>query len=149
MEIVNMNKKYIDKYAELFMQVFNGEPWNDKWTEETAEKRILNIMNTDTFVGFSMVESGRVVGIICGQEEQFYDGLHFQIQEFCIRKEKQKNGYGTMLLNYLNDYLKKENVINVYLLTSRGERTEGYYRKRNFITSAEMIVMSKNENGAR
>lgn len=36
MEIVNMNKKYIDKYAELFMQVFNGEPWNDKWTEETV-----------------------------------------------------------------------------------------------------------------
>ena len=40
----DMNVLEIDLYTELFIRVFNGEPWNDKWTKETAKKRIMELI---------------------------------------------------------------------------------------------------------
>ena len=47
------------------------------------------------------------------------------------------------LLNALNEELDSIDVKNVYLITSRGELTEGYYQKRGFVTSDYMILMTK------
>jgi len=61
--------------------------------------------------------------------------MHFQIQEFCIITNRQGQGIGTMLLNELTNSLKEENVTNVFLLTSRGLRTEGFYKNKGFSAS--------------
>ncbi len=50
MEIIEMRKIDLEKYVELFVSVFNTEPWNDSWTEETARIRIKNMMDTNTFI---------------------------------------------------------------------------------------------------
>ena len=50
-EITDMELSRIAEYAELFVSVFNAEPWNDSWTKETAQIRIENMMKTGTFIG--------------------------------------------------------------------------------------------------
>lgn len=143
MIIENMVMDKINEYAELFVSVFNSEPWNDSWTMETACDRIEGMMNTTTFIGKACYADGRLMGIIWGQKEPFYDGIHFQIQEFCVRCDEQRKGYGKALLNALNEELDSIDVKNVYLITSRGELTEGYYQKRGFVTSDYMVLMTK------
>lgn len=30
--------EYLDELAELYVETFNSEPWNDEWTVDTAKK---------------------------------------------------------------------------------------------------------------
>lgn len=140
--IRDMESEYLHVYAELFAAVFNAPPWNDAWTNETACIRIKNMMQTNTFVGKAIYDENDLKGIIWGQKEQYFDGIHFQIQEFCVKSAAQQKGYGKMLLEALRAELAASGVTNIYLITSRGERTEGYYQKRGFETSAHMILMT-------
>ena len=34
-----MTQKDIDEVSKMYVDCFNAEPWNDKWTEEIAAKR--------------------------------------------------------------------------------------------------------------
>lgn len=143
MEIIEMRKIDLEKYVELFVSVFNTEPWYDSWTEETARIRIKNMMDTNTFIGKALIDNDNIIGMIWGQKEQYFDGIHFQIQEFCVRTNIQGKGYGTVLLDALKTSLKNDNISNIYLITSKGERTEGFYQKKGFQTSDYIIVMSQ------
>lgn len=136
-----MKREKIQEYAILFRDVFNGEPWNDKWNLESASKRITTMLDTTTFFGMEMNVEDQLVGIIWGQEEQWYDGLHFQIQEFCISSLHQGKGIGTRLLNVFVEELKKKRIEHIYLQTSKGELTEGFYKKRGFSTISDMVLM--------
>ena len=140
--ITDMDLSHIAEYAELFVSVFNAEPWHDSWTKETAQIRIENMMKTDTFIGKALYADNGLKGIIWGQKEQYYNGTHFQIQEFCVKKSEQNNGFGSALLKALENALSEIGVVNIYLLTSRGANTEGYYRKRGFVSSGNMVLMA-------
>lgn len=146
-EILDMELSHLTEYAELFVAVFNSEPWNDLWTKETAVIRIENMMKTNTFIGKAIYSENDLKGIIWGQTEQYFDGIHFQIQEFCIKKAEQHQGYGKALLRALKQELLAMGVTNIYLITSKGERTQGYYARRGFITSDCMILMSDSGYG--
>lgn len=89
-KIENMSLNNISDYSRLFASVFNSEPWNDKWTEETAGLRLENMMNTNTFVGKLLYCGNELKGFIFGQKEYYYNGIHFQIQEFCVLTGEQK-----------------------------------------------------------
>ena len=141
-EIIDMNLAHLIEYTELFVSVFNSEPWNDSWTKETASIRIENMMKTDTFLGKAIYCENDLKGIIWGQKEQYYNGIHFQIQEFCVKNTEQNKGYGKALLQALKEELSAIGVTNTYLITSKGAKTEGYYAKRGFITSDYMILMT-------
>lgn len=143
--IENMKSEKITDYTNLYISVFNSEPWNDLWTYENASIRIENMMNTNTFVGKALYCNDDLKGVIWGQKEQYYNGIHFQIQEFCVKTNEQKLGYGNALLNALKDELALIDVTNIYLITSKGEKTEGYYQRRGFITSDHMILMTNSD----
>lgn len=138
-----MDRQNINQIANLFMRVFNGEPWNDEWTFETAYKRLQPMMERPGFLGMECYENNELAGIILGNSEQFFDGVHFQIIEFCIDNRLQNMGMGTALLDTFTNELKKKGVSNIFLITSRGLLTEGFYNKKGFATNEGMILMSK------
>ena len=146
-KIEKMSLKNLNEYSRLFASVFNSEPWNDSWTEETAALRIKNMINTDTFVGMALYCGGELKGMIWGQKEYYFNGIHFQIQEFCVKQSEQKKGYGKALLDELKSEMTSMGVVNIYLITSRGESMEGYYRRRGFITSDNMVLMTNAKQG--
>ena len=141
-EVIDMNSAHLIEYAGLFVSVFNSEPWNDSWRKETAAIRIENMMKTNTFIGKAIYCQNDLKGLIWGQKEQYYNGIHFQIQEFCVKNTEQNKGYGKALLQALKEELSRTGVTNTYLITSKGEKTEGYYAKRGFITSDYMVLMT-------
>ncbi|WP_294465910.1 GNAT family N-acetyltransferase [uncultured Ruminococcus sp.] len=143
-KISDMELCRITEYAELFVSVFNSEPWNDSWTKETALIRIENMMRTNTFIGKAIYFEDNLKGIIWGQKEQYYNGMHFQIQEFCVKTGEQNKGYGSALLQALENELSEIGIVNIYLITSKGEKTEDYYSRRGFVTSDQMILMTNN-----
>lgn len=143
--ICNMELEQLGEYAELFTEVFNAEPWNDSWTKELSAARIKGFMTTSTFLGKAIYADGELKGIIFGQKEQYFNGMHFQIQEFCVRTDEQKKGYGSALLEALERELDEIGAVNIFLITSKGERTEGYYSKKGFQTSDFMVLMTNGD----
>ncbi len=141
-EISDMELSNVSEYAELFVSVFNAEPWNDSWTKETAQIRIENMMKTGTFIGKALYADNDLKGIIWGQKERYYNGTHFHIQEFCVKTSEQNKGYGSALLKALEKTLSEIGVVNIFLITSKGEKAEGYYSKRGLTASYSMIMMT-------
>lgn len=124
--------KKLPDYARLFVSVFNKAPWHDAWTVETAARRIENAMSHRTFEGLALYDDSELKGFIYGAGEPFYDGMHFQILEFCVRDGEQHKGYGKRLLSEMLAQLKEAHVVKTYLLTLTGAATEGYYEHHGF-----------------
>lgn len=138
--IKNMKKERIADYAELYMSVFNAPPWNDLWSRKTAHRRISEMLSADTFIGKSAYFDDVPVGFIIGQSEQGDVSVQFCLKEFCVKTTAQGKGIGTSLLNALKADLKKRGITHIYLITSHGENTEGFYQRRGFKTVSEIVM---------
>ena len=139
-----ITKNNLNEITNLFIEVFNGEPWYDKWTYETAIKRLRDIIDMPGFIGNAYYEDNTLVGCIMGREEMFYDGKHFEILKFYVNAKCQGKGYGRKILNDFTYKLFNKDIKKIFLITCHGIRTEGFYEKNGFKTSEELIIMSKN-----
>lgn len=131
------------KCTRLFIDVFNQEPWNDKWSEEVAKQYLLDYTNTPGFMGIIAVKEGVVIGFIFGAHKVWWSGNEFFINEMCVKTENQKNGIGSMLLNYLLKKLDSENVSHLSLLTNRGIPAESFYKKNRFTEIKRLMFLSQ------
>jgi aminoglycoside 6'-N-acetyltransferase I len=143
MEIHKMHKDLIKEYAIIYKEAFSVPPWGDPWTDDSAVAAMTDVMNVNHFIGFEIRENNHLLGFICGYSFHFFDGLRFEIKEFCVSPQAQGSGLGTKLLDYMIAYLEKQGIDLILLFTSPGERTEGYYTKRGFQTDQGTICMYK------
>lgn len=138
----NMNLNCVhDAMTWSFVRTFNAAPWHDTWTEKTASKRLQDLKNMPNFEGMTAYAGDRLCGAILGRGEQYYDGMYFQILEFWTIPAMQGSGLGSRLLAEFMAHLKEKGYRKVFLLTMKGERTEGFYRKQGFSTAEGMCLM--------
>ena len=133
----------LEGLTDLFVDTFNAPPWNDLWSREQARTRLLDITKRPKFLGLADVRDGRTVAMVMGHAEQSYDGLHFQILEFCVANDMKGQGIGAEMMKQFTDYLEKKGITAVYLLTMRASSGEDFYLKQGFKTISDMCVMSK------
>ncbi|WBW95291.1 GNAT family N-acetyltransferase [Oceanirhabdus sp. W0125-5] len=141
--IISIKNEHISKCSELYMRVFNAEPWNDKWTLDTAYKRLNDIYIAPNFEGTLYMEDGEIKGAIFGNYEQFFDGIHYNLREMFIDNELQGKGIGSKLLNQLEEHLRTIGVTTIILFTSKGNKTSKFYLKNNFSEWDSMAMMGK------
>jgi len=141
--IISIKKEQILKCTELYIKVFNDEPWSDKWTLETAHKRLNDIYISPNFEGILYVEDEQVKGAIFGNYEQFYEGVHYNLREMFISKELQGKGIGSKLMNELGGRLKELGVTTIILFSSKGNKTSEFYLKNDFSEWSSMAMMGK------
>ena len=137
---------HIQMLAESYMRTFNGEPWWDKWDRKTAVERLQDIRKTPGFCGYALWQDGTPLGAVLGRTEHYFDGDCFQIVELWVESCVQKQGFGNKLLDALIAALREQNVRRLYLITMRGEATEGFYQKCGFTTQEGMCVMQLQGN---
>jgi aminoglycoside 6'-N-acetyltransferase I len=110
----------IEQCTDLYINVFNSEPWNETWTYQSAKERLTDLILTPKFQGFLLYENDDLIGFIAGNSKQSYTGLTFYLAELCINNQIQGKGYGSKLLRYLEDELRKREIQSIYLLTANG-----------------------------
>ncbi|MED3985791.1 hypothetical protein P4646_17275 [Peribacillus simplex] len=54
-EMVPLTSENLELCIELYMNVFNSEPWNERWTYETAKERLSDLLHTPKFLGFFFI----------------------------------------------------------------------------------------------
>ncbi|MCK6256233.1 GNAT family N-acetyltransferase [Fictibacillus sp. KIGAM418] len=140
---VFMNEEHLDACIELYQNVFNSSPWNESWTVETAKERLSDLVNTPKFLGFVFYESGQFIGFIAGNSKRTYNGVTFYIAELCVNNKIQGKGYGTKMLNWFEEELKRREIQSLYLLTSKEGLAEAFYLKNGYNVNNNRIVMRK------
>ena len=123
------------------MVTFNAEPWNDKYTFDTARKQLEWHLRVPGCVGLVSVQNVTVAFAI-GYQEPTDVGDVFHLSIFCVRPDVQRTGVGSRLLNGLEERLGKSGVNTVYLGTNGGTPAEAFYRKHGYEVSDEEMVMS-------
>lgn len=131
----------ISELVKIFTETFNSEPWFEKWTEKTAEKRLSHYLNNESCVGIVSAEGEEITGMLIGEEEQYYDGVVCVIKEFCVKNALRGRGIGSSLIN---EFEKREIARGVRSITFyTTEEDEGFYAKNGYSKSDGMIFMGK------
>ena len=140
-EILPLTNEHLDSCANLLVEVFSNEPWNEPWTWETARILLCEIFHTPGFIGLVLLYNNKIVGFIVGYCEQSCNNRRFFLREICVQTEKQRQGIGTKLLHQLVDVLSTMNISLVYLLTMKNRELKNFYTKNGFYQNPEMILM--------
>lgn len=143
-EMVPITVETVEQCIELYISVFNSDPWNETWTYTSAKERLTDLLDTPKFLGFLLYEKDNLIGFIAGNSKKSYAGLTFYLAELCINNRIQGKGYGTKLLLSLEEELQKRDIQNLYLLTANGGAAETFYLKNGYETNENRIVMRKN-----
>ncbi|SFL58592.1 Ribosomal protein S18 acetylase RimI [Gracilibacillus orientalis] len=141
--IETMTIDKLNQCIDLYISVFNSEPWNETWSYEIAKERLTDLINTPKFLGFSLYNGDKLIGFIAGNTKKSYHGLTYYLAELCVNNEIQGKGYGTKLLKYLETELKKRDTKSLYLLTSKEGLAETFYKKNDYLISNNRIVLKK------
>ncbi len=129
--IVDWDAALLPSVVDVFVDVFNAEPWNDRWTTGDATRRLSDLRATPGFEGAALLVDGTLTAFVGGYRQRWWDGTdHCYIAELAVRRRAQRSGHGSRLLRAYLDRLG--DVTSFYLLTDvEGPATE-FYRAAGF-----------------
>ena len=126
-----MSEKEIIK--ELFVSVFSEEPWY----EDFSDTKQLDLLMSD-YIGqncslsYGIFEGDELIGISLGRFLHCTSGTQYSIDEFCIRTDRQREGFGTYFLDKIEEDLEKTDAICIFLQTKRDFPAYEFYLKNYF-----------------
>ena len=127
MNIRLVNDNDISDLAKAMSESYSEEPWNEKWTTETSERRVHSIMGNFEAMGLAAEEDGHIIGALLGFIDPYADEDFFFVSELFVIPERKKQGIGSLLLKELETRLKDMNIPVVELISI--EENEVFYNK--------------------
>ena len=144
-KIIYYKDKNIDEVVELFLDVFENEPWNDNWpTKQKAKNYLVDIINTPGFIGYLNYKEEKLAGVLFGHIVKWWEGDEYFIKEFFIDRKLQGEGIGSQMMEQLKTDLKNKDVHTMILLTENHAPAAQFYQKRGFKVSSHNVFMFKN-----
>jgi len=132
MTIRPITKSDIEELAALYASVFNSPPWNEPWTQKTAQERLEWIYESKGFLGFLVNEQESIQGMVLGNIEPFLGERAFYLREMLIRPDKQRKGLGAKLLKQLHVHLREMFVSRSYLITKNESPAAKFYLSNGY-----------------
>ena len=93
-----IEQQHLPGLAQAMMAAYAREPWNERWTEERAQRRIRAILSNYQSAGMAAVMEGHVIGGVLGYVDPYAEEDFFFVSELFVMPEHQKKGYGKGLL---------------------------------------------------
>lgn len=133
----------------LFKDVFSRPPWNDEWTDETANAYFAEFIHAPGFIGYIVIDEtseNPVVAAIIGRSRTWWKGKEYFIDEFYVRADRQGQGIGTKLLEYVHHDLGERGIHTVVLLTSHHAPAYHFYQNRGYQENNHIRFMYKHNH---
>jgi len=121
--------KDLQKCCELYVRTFNGEPWYDHWTSETAHARLLEIAENKRFLGYTLWDNAELIGAIFCYLKTYHNGSEIFVEEMWVSPYCQRKGYGMMLMDEVEKYARENAIASVTLFTGRDKPSFNFYEK--------------------
>ncbi len=110
-----------------------------KWTEETAGRRIRQVLGMDGGYGLLMEDGNNPIGFVMGYFKQYDDLVSFILEEIVIGLSSQGRGLGTALLRETERRVRELGAAGIELsavndgMHAHFYGKEGYKNTRNFV----------------
>ncbi len=144
--IRKMQKTDISACAELLCAVYNNEMWQCRWTMETGIAYLEDYFDAKKFIGFVLEDNGKIIGAMFAHEKIWWNNSELFIDEMFIRPENQRCGYGSMLINAAEEYVKENKLAGLTLCTNKYAPAPNFYRKNGFTDNEFIMFMYKEQN---
>ena len=145
-QIVPLTSEWLDDAADLFIAVFNADPWNDRWTLPTAHAMLSDLLNTPGYAGIACLEDGKLIGFAAGHRIRYFNGDSFYLKEMCVTADRQRHGVGSQLMHALEASLRDTGVVTLFLLTMVAGMAESFYSHLGYHRSSRILQMSRRLN---
>ena len=143
MQIKVMYTEDIDSVLPLYIDYYNNRE-GGCWTEETAKKRIRQVLNMDDSYSLLMKdEKGEVCGFAMGYFKQYDDIVGYTLEEIVIAYQHQNKGLGSYLLSELETRVKEAGASCVELQAVKDEMHERYYGKSGYHDAGNFVLKVK------
>ena len=133
----------VETCVHLLIEAYNGEPWNDHWTLETATRYLKEFVSNDKFVGFVLCEDETIVGALFAHRKTWWTNDELFVDELYITPRLQRQGYGERLLTHAEQYAKSKGLAGLTLLTNRFFPAKAFYAKNGYSHAEHVIFMYK------
>ena len=143
MRIEVMNAGDIRQVIPMYLDYYNGRE-GGCWTEETAARRIRQVLTTQD--GYSLImknEENEVCGFVMGYFKQYDDIIGYTLEEILIAAPYQGKGLGSFLLAELEARVKAQGASCVELQAVKDEMHEGYYGKAGYRDAKNFVMKVK------
>jgi ribosomal protein S18 acetylase RimI-like enzyme len=142
-KIVSMDSDFLGDYTELYINVFRAQPWNESWSYDSGYQRLLDLIHTPNFLGYTLWDHDKLIGFIAGYSKMNDKGKTFYLAEFCVTTQTQGKGYGSQLLIYLEQELMNKNITSLFLITEKIGTISDFYRKKGYTMNGNRMEMRK------
>ncbi len=132
-ELRRLSMSEIQPIRDVFVGVFSNEPWNDDWSDEAQLMRYLeDIAGNKNSLSLGSFDEGNLCGIALGSVIHWYTGTEYYIREFCVSRDYQGKGIGSLFLRKIEEGLKDDGIRSIILSTDVDTPAYGFYLKNGF-----------------
>ena len=142
MNIREMTTSDIKKVLPLYISYYN-EQENGCWTEETAGRRIHQILSMEDSFSLILEKNDSTLGFAMGYFKQYDDIIGYTLEEIIIAYEYQNQGIGSTLLRELERIVKEKGAACIELQSVNDEHHEKYYGKAGYHNAKNFVMKVK------
>lgn len=136
-----MEQADIQKVIPLYMDYYNAQ--GDEWTEEIVHHRIWQVLGSPDAYCLIMEDGKNVIGFSMGRFERFYDLTAYNLVEIIVAAPYQNQGLGTVLMQELEDRVKKKGAAMVQLMAVNDDAHDRFYGRLNYKNTANLVLKAK------
>lgn len=139
----NMFTEDLEACAEIYMDAYSKEPWNENYDYEKVKKYLARFVSGNTYAGWVILEENQIVGFVLGVIIPCIENDYFRIEDFCVRPEMQRKGIGGELLKKISLALRGKCIDSIMLNTVKGFPAYKFYLKNGFeeIESSSTMIL--------
>ncbi len=133
----------IDCVLPLYMDYYNNHEESCR-TAETARKRVHQVISMEDSYSLIMKDDeGKAIGFVMGYFKQYDDIIGYTLEEIVISSENQNKGWGSALLEELENRVKENGASCVELQAVSDEMHERYYGKAGYKNAVNFVLKVK------
>lgn len=141
MRIRRAKIKDLKRIIKLFKEEYSKKPYNEKWTNKTASKKIKEYYKEANI--FVAVLNEKIRGFIIFSRFLWFDGQRGIIDEVVVDLKEQGKGIGKELIKYAENFLKRKEIKKIVLISHNSSKAFKIYKKFGYKTNNFVQMVKK------
>ncbi len=142
MLVREMTPNDIPSVLPLYVAYYNHHE-DGCWTEETAGRRIHQVVCMEGGYSLILEDEERVIGFAMGFFKQYDDLIGYTLEEILIASSCRNKGIGSWFLGELEQRVRKKGASLIELLAVNDDMHEHFYEKAAYHKATSLIPRTK------
>ena len=143
MKIQKLKVSNLKICAKILEDAYSRPPFNEKWQAGNSYKYLVSKFKYCEKYSYVLIDGKSIRGFILVSLSHWSNGPQAIIEEIVINPEYQHQGFGGMLMDYVETKLKNLHVQSTLLWTNKKSLGHKFHKKHGFSQVSDLVIMSK------